>query len=123
MEKERLAEDSAGLDSHRVSSTPETTASRLQHPERRMLTPSFVPVQIDDTVGIMRDNITKVAERGERLDALQDKTGPSPCPRPSPLLFTELILAANERQTTWRCRRKVSEGARTGSGSRCGGRT
>lgn len=23
----------------------------------------------------MRDNITKVAERGERLDALQDKTG------------------------------------------------
>ena len=31
--------------------------------------------QIDDTVGIMRDNITKVAERGERLDQLQDKTG------------------------------------------------
>jgi len=31
--------------------------------------------QIDDTVGIMRENITKVAERGERLDALQDKTG------------------------------------------------
>ncbi len=31
--------------------------------------------QIDDTVGIMRENITKVAERGERLDTLQDKTG------------------------------------------------
>jgi vesicle-associated membrane protein 4 len=31
--------------------------------------------QIDETVGIMRDNITKVAERGERLDSLQDKTG------------------------------------------------
>ncbi|KAG8928931.1 hypothetical protein FRC02_006198 [Tulasnella sp. 418] len=30
---------------------------------------------IDHTVGIMRDNITKVAERGERLDSLQDKTG------------------------------------------------
>ncbi|KAG2346528.1 synaptobrevin [Suillus weaverae] len=30
--------------------------------------------QIDDTVGIMRENITKVAERGERLDSLQDKT-------------------------------------------------
>ncbi|KAG8994937.1 SNAP receptor, synaptobrevin [Tulasnella sp. JGI-2019a] len=29
---------------------------------------------IDHTVGIMRDNITKVAERGERLDSLQDKT-------------------------------------------------
>jgi len=26
-------------------------------------------------VGIMHENITKVAERGERLDALQDKTG------------------------------------------------
>lgn len=33
-----------------------------------------IQAQIDDTVGIMRDNITKVAERGERLDALQDKT-------------------------------------------------
>ncbi|GAA96126.1 hypothetical protein E5Q_02787 [Mixia osmundae IAM 14324] len=30
--------------------------------------------QIDDTVNIMRENITKVNERGERLDSLQDKT-------------------------------------------------
>ena len=30
--------------------------------------------QIDDTVGVMRDNINKVSQRGERLDALQDKT-------------------------------------------------
>ena len=30
--------------------------------------------QIDDTVGIMRDNINKVSQRGERLDTLQDKT-------------------------------------------------
>ncbi|KAH9822507.1 synaptobrevin [Melampsora americana] len=30
--------------------------------------------EIDDTVGIMRENITQVAERGERLDALHDKT-------------------------------------------------
>ncbi|CAG8668112.1 2620_t:CDS:10, partial [Funneliformis mosseae] len=30
--------------------------------------------QIDDTVGIMRENINQVAQRGERLDALQDKT-------------------------------------------------
>lgn len=29
--------------------------------------------QIDDTVGIMRDNINQVAERGERLDSIQDK--------------------------------------------------
>lgn len=33
-----------------------------------------IQAQIDDTVGIMRENINKVAERGERLDALQDKT-------------------------------------------------
>ncbi|KAG8671403.1 SNAP receptor, synaptobrevin [Fusarium poae] len=31
-------------------------------------------LQIDDTVGVMRDNINKVSQRGERLDALQDKT-------------------------------------------------
>lgn len=30
--------------------------------------------QIDDTVGVMRDNINKVAERGTRLDHLQNKT-------------------------------------------------
>ena len=36
-----------------------------------------IQAQIDDTVGIMRENITKVAERGERLDSLQDKTGAS----------------------------------------------
>ncbi|KAI5903986.1 Synaptobrevin 2 [Candida parapsilosis] len=27
-----------------------------------------------DTVGIMRDNINKVAERGERLDSIENKT-------------------------------------------------
>ena len=31
--------------------------------------------QIDDALGVMRDNINKVAERGERLDSLQDRTG------------------------------------------------
>jgi vesicle-associated membrane protein 4 len=31
--------------------------------------------EIDSTVGIMRDNINKVSERGARLDTLQDKTG------------------------------------------------
>jgi len=30
--------------------------------------------EIDSTVGIMRENINKVSDRGERLDALQDKT-------------------------------------------------
>jgi vesicle-associated membrane protein 4 len=30
--------------------------------------------QIDDTVDVMRENIQKVSQRGEDLDALQDKT-------------------------------------------------
>jgi len=30
--------------------------------------------QIDDTVGVMRENINKVSQRGEQLDSLQDKT-------------------------------------------------
>jgi vesicle-associated membrane protein 4 len=35
----------------------------------------FMPgQQIDDTVGVMRENINKVSQRGERLDSLQDKT-------------------------------------------------
>jgi len=34
----------------------------------------MIQQKIDETVGIMRDNITRVAERGERLDVLQDKT-------------------------------------------------
>ncbi|CAG7848915.1 SubName: Full=Probable synaptobrevin (V-SNARE) homolog {ECO:0000313/EMBL:CCA68360.1} [Serendipita indica DSM 11827] len=35
---------------------------------------AHIQQQIDETVGAMRDNIARVAERGERLDALQDKT-------------------------------------------------
>jgi vesicle-associated membrane protein 4 len=35
---------------------------------------TYLPQQIDDTVGVMRENINKVSQRGERLDALQDKT-------------------------------------------------
>jgi len=30
--------------------------------------------QIDDTVGVMRENINKVSQRGEHLNSLQDKT-------------------------------------------------
>lgn len=33
-----------------------------------------IQAQIDETVGVMRDNINRVNERGENLDALQDKT-------------------------------------------------
>lgn len=35
---------------------------------------SALQAQIDDTVGVMRENINKVSMRGERLDSLQDKT-------------------------------------------------
>jgi hypothetical protein len=34
-----------------------------------------IQAEIDNTVNIMQQNIKKVAERGERLDSLQDKTG------------------------------------------------
>ncbi|CAG8441540.1 13521_t:CDS:2 [Ambispora gerdemannii] len=34
----------------------------------------MIQQKIDETVGIMRDNINRVADRGERLDVLQDKT-------------------------------------------------
>jgi Synaptobrevin len=40
---------------------------------RIVLTFGFLQ-QIDDTVGVMRENISKVSQRGERLDSLQDKT-------------------------------------------------
>ncbi|POV94268.1 hypothetical protein PSHT_16325 [Puccinia striiformis] len=46
-----------------------------QPPQKGNQKTQAIQAQIDDTVGIMRDNITKVAERGERLDTLQDKTG------------------------------------------------
>lgn len=33
-----------------------------------------IQAQIDETVGVMRENINKVNERGENLDSLQNKT-------------------------------------------------
>lgn len=49
---------------------PSSSASSSADPRT-----AAIQQQINDTVGIMRDNISKVAERGERLDVLQDKTG------------------------------------------------
>ncbi|KDE02785.1 synaptobrevin like 1 [Microbotryum lychnidis-dioicae p1A1 Lamole] len=54
-----------GNSSHNPAGTPAASGSSKT---------AAIQAQIDDTVGIMRENITKVAERGERLDALQDKT-------------------------------------------------
>lgn len=38
-----------------------------------------IQAQIDDTVGVMRQNLQRVAERGEGLDDLQGKTGEWEC--------------------------------------------
>lgn len=54
----------------RSGSTPNPAGPSQGNPKT-----AAIQAQIDDTVGIMRENITKVAERGERLDSLQDKTG------------------------------------------------
>jgi len=52
-------------------SNPSTGPSRPGGPSKT----AAIQAQIDDTVDIMKSNINKVAERGERLDDLQDKTG------------------------------------------------
>lgn len=49
------------------------TSATLWLEERAQLIFLFLQ-QIDDTVGVMRENINKVSQRGERLDSLQDKT-------------------------------------------------
>ncbi|KAJ5180115.1 Synaptobrevin [Penicillium capsulatum] len=46
-------------------------ASNQQNGNQRT---AALQAQIDDTVGVMRENINKVSQRGERLDSLQDKT-------------------------------------------------
>ncbi|KAJ9115809.1 hypothetical protein QFC22_004950 [Naganishia vaughanmartiniae] len=45
-----------------------------QGPSRKAGPTAQLQEEIDTTVGVMRDNITKMTERGERLDHLQDKT-------------------------------------------------
>lgn len=59
----------------KVSPTPTPAPAPRAHLDT--LTPKIADIQaqIDSTVDIMHQNITKVAERGERLDTLQDKTG------------------------------------------------
>ena len=47
---------------------------------RFCLTPSCVhrvQSQVDEVIDVMQENISKVIERGERLDDLQDKSGKS----------------------------------------------
>ncbi|KAF4304190.1 putative synaptobrevin protein [Botryosphaeria dothidea] len=63
----------------RVSGTASVAASEIRH--KGIFAPGILiardqsyRAEIDSTVGIMRDNINKVSERGARLDSLQDKT-------------------------------------------------
>jgi hypothetical protein len=35
---------------------------------------SILQAQVDNTIRVMRENINKVSQRGERLDLLQNKT-------------------------------------------------
>lgn len=37
--------------------------------------PFRVQSQVDEVIDVMQENISKVIERGERLDELQDKSG------------------------------------------------
>lgn len=54
-------------------------ASKILDADGCELIADCIPRQIDQTVEIMRENITQVAERGERLDAMHDKTGVLRC--------------------------------------------
>ena len=70
----------------------------------------------------MQQNIKKVAERGERLDSLQDKTGEAGHKPYEFLLCNKL----NERvvfKIHWPCQRKGSEEAQIASAKLCGGRS
>lgn len=50
---------------------PPTSSSASPYKNKRT---EQLSQQIDETVGIMRDNINKANQRGENLDSLQDKT-------------------------------------------------
>lgn len=52
-----------------IPSNEPSTPTQQQGPSRT----AQLQAEIDDTVGIMRENINKVAERGERLDSIEDK--------------------------------------------------
>lgn len=41
------------------------------------LVPPRVQSQVDEVIDVMQENISKVIERGERLEDLQDKSGES----------------------------------------------
>lgn len=52
---------------------PYVTPEQDETNEQSQSKAAALKAEIDDTVGIMRDNINKVAERGERLTSIEDK--------------------------------------------------
>ena len=52
--------------------------------------PPRVQQQVQGVMGIMKDNISKVLERGEKLTDLQDKSGETKSN--DPLLFSFIIM-------------------------------
>lgn len=48
-----------------------------------------VQSQVDEVIDVMQENISKVIERGERLDDLQDKSGEWPQPGPARVVVSK----------------------------------
>jgi len=67
-----MASGGAPYDPYIPSSSPAPGAPAGGAPGNQRT--AAIQAQIDDTVGIMRENINKVADRGAKLDHLQDKT-------------------------------------------------
>jgi len=66
-----MADRDAQYDPYIPSGGGAPTGGSSQAPNSRT---AALQAQIDDTVGVMRENINKVSQRGENLNSLQDKT-------------------------------------------------
>jgi vesicle-associated membrane protein 4 len=66
-----MAQNEQPYDPYIPSGSQGAQASNGQNGNQRT---AALQAQIDDTVGVMRENINKVSQRGENLDSLQDKT-------------------------------------------------
>ena len=47
--------------------------------------------QVDEVVGVMKDNISKMMDRGDRLEDLQDKSGTFRYEWEAELLFNQMF--------------------------------
>ncbi|XP_016077081.1 PREDICTED: vesicle-associated membrane protein 4 isoform X1 [Miniopterus natalensis] len=72
--------------------------------------------QVDEVIDVMQENITKVIERGERLDELQDKSD-----KRIPLCRLILVSILCVIQKAYRITQPLSATDPNSSGGRCGG--